>query len=201
MKSWISVVFCMILFVASGYGQAIQISATKKTADRRDSETQTLPGGRKTSLEVEQILYRFDMRPMSTSLPATGELQYVLVVEDMSGRLSVDAFGKDTIDLAFGQTRSVESKTVTLNERQWSGRHGSGDTSESIYGYGVRVVDSSGEVLAEKYSRSDIQAMLEEAFARKDTEDSRGDRVREDEFRERLQRRRALRESRKPTRP
>lgn len=133
---------------------AIQISATKKTADSRSSAPQDLPRGRSVATEKD-VYYVFEIRSLSTDVPNDLRVEWQILVEKVGGSLQPRTQGNQDININFGQTVKLETEEVKLRSRQWtSGRTGS--VQESIAGYAVRVLTTAGEVLAEKYRPSTI---------------------------------------------
>lgn len=146
--------------------EVIQISATKKTADKRTSSAQQAPRGT-TQMSLKSQFYRFDYRPMTPNLPTQATLEYGVLQENFDGRLEEAVRGETDVDLTFGQTQSVESDSFELNEREWQHRKGgTGSIKQDVYGVGIRILDSQDEVLAEKYIPASKQKELEEALNR-----------------------------------
>ena len=160
------------LMCVSTWAEAIQISATKKTDDQRKTSSQQLAHG-STQLSLKNVYYRFDIRPMTTGLPEEAELQYIVLQENVNGKVEVAVRGTQSVSLTFGQPQSIESESFELTKRSWNRAGGSGNLKQDVYGYGVRIVNRDGDVLAEKYAPSSTQKDLEAAFLKTPGQDRR----------------------------
>jgi hypothetical protein len=63
--------------------------------------------------------------------------------------------------LPLGRTASVETDTIDLQGREWTMGPRPGEVEEHIAGYGVRVLDEGGAVLAEKYGPPSIKGKID----------------------------------------
>ena len=155
--------------VAIGFGLAamhveaadqITITATKKTAQQSKGSQQELPRGTTQAVEKE-IVYVVELRSMIPH-PATDlTTEWVLLVEMAGGRVAPGNSGSKPVSLNFGQALSFETGPVTLLSREWNTARGGGTVKDNIAGYGIRVVDSAGAVLAEKYEPLSAKSQID----------------------------------------
>lgn len=161
MKPILLVALALVL-TAAGPAAAldkVRITAAKKTLDKRESSGQKLPHGQ-TSLTEKQVIYNFSLQRMSPDVPEMSTISWILMKERIDGRLVEAARGESVVALPLGRAVTVESAPVQLDEREWSGRHRSGSVSSDLAGYGLRVMNSKGEVLAERYDPADMQRTI-----------------------------------------
>lgn len=137
----------------------VRISATKKTLDKRASDSQKLPHG-STSLTEKQVIYSFSLQRMAPDVPETPTVSWIVMKERMDGRLVEAARGEAVVSLPLGRAVTTESSPVQLDEREWVGRKHAGSASSELAGYGLRVLNSNGEVVAERYEPADMQRAI-----------------------------------------
>lgn len=137
----------------------VRISATKKTLDKRESDNQKLPHG-STSLTEKQVIYSFSLQRMTPDVPETPTVSWIVMKERMDGRLVEAARGEAVVSLPLGRAVTTESSPVQLDEREWVGRKHAGSASSELAGYGLRVLNSKGEVVAERYEPADMQRAI-----------------------------------------
>lgn len=127
----------------------IRISGTKKTVDKRQSSQQQIPHG-STSMTEKQVVYQFTLQRMAPDAPETLTASWVLIEETMGGRFTEAARGDSVIVLPLGRSVTMESAPVTLNGREWNRKGGGGSISSSLEGYGLRLLDDKGAIVAER---------------------------------------------------
>jgi hypothetical protein len=137
----------------------VRITGTKKTLAKRESSTQDLPRGQ-TSLTQKMMMYVFGLQRMATEVPEQSTVAWVLIKEQKDGRLVEAARGESVVDLPLGREVTLDSTPVELEERDWSGPRREGSVSSSLAGYGLRVVNGAGEVLAERYEPAEMQRIV-----------------------------------------
>ena len=137
----------------------VRITGTKKTLEKRESSNQKLPHGQ-TSLTEKQVIYAFSLQRMTPDVPEMCNVSWILMKEEMNGRLVEAARGESVVALPLGRAVNVDSAPVQLDEREWTGRHQGGSVSSDLAGYGLRVLNSKGEVLAERYEPTDMQRTI-----------------------------------------
>ena len=144
----------------AGALETVAISATKKTVDQVKGTEQDLPRG--TSRATERlVLYRIDLRRMSPQAPADAVVEWVVLVEAAGGRVLPGTMGSKTVQLPLGQSASVDTDTVRLLGREWRGGPVPGTVQDNIAGYGIRVLGSTGNVLAEKYDPASARTRVD----------------------------------------
>lgn len=137
----------------------VRISGTKKTLAKRESSTQALPRGQ-TSLTQKMMMYVFGLQRMATEVPEQSTVAWVLIKEQKDGRLVEAARGESLVDLPLGREVTLDSTPVELEERDWSGPKQAGSVSSSLAGYGLRVLNGAGDVLAERYEPAEMQRIV-----------------------------------------
>ena len=137
----------------------VRISGTKKTLDRRESSAQARPRGQ-TTLTQKLVGYSFSLQRMSTDAPEKATVAWILIKEQKDGRTVEAARGESVLDLPLGRAITLDSAPVELEERDWTGRRNAGTVSSQLTGYGLRVLNSQGEVIAERYEPADLQRII-----------------------------------------
>lgn len=137
----------------------VRISGTKKTLAKRESSTQALPRGQ-TSLTQKMVMYAFGLQRMATEVPEQSTVAWVLIKEQKDGRLVEAARGSSMVNLPLGREVTLESTPVELEERDWSDAKHAGTVSSSLAGYGLRVLNDAGDVLAARYEPAEMQRIV-----------------------------------------
>jgi hypothetical protein len=155
---------CLSILVAGAALSApgldkIRITDSKKTVEKRESSAQKLAHGT-TSLTEKQIILTFGLQRMAPDVPETVTAAWVLIQEGRDGRLAEASRGTSVVVLPLGRTTSLETAPVTLVEREWSNRRKSGSLADSIAGYGLRILDAEGKVIAERYDPKSMQSEI-----------------------------------------
>lgn len=146
------IVTCLAALLAAAPASAldkVRITGTKKTVDKRQSSVQQVPHG-STSLTEKQVVYVFSLQRMAPDVPETITASWVLIEESMDGRYAEADRNTSVVVLPLGRSVTVESAPVTLNEREWVKRGGGGSVSSSLAGYGLRLLDDKGGIVAER---------------------------------------------------
>jgi len=161
MKFLLQALLCVGLMVSTVYGRAaVDIKATKKTASKHKGSQQQLPRGQTQSTE-DSVYYVLEIKNNSSTAAGAVDLQWIVLLEGAGGRISPATSGTEQLTLSFGRTETVETGTITLRGREWSGRHRSGKVEDEIAGYGVRVLNQQGDVIATKYHPSSIESKVD----------------------------------------
>ena len=152
----------VLLFVAAVVSapalDKVRISATRKTASSEQGSTQQLP---KTTIRAtrQDVYYRFGFQRMVPSVPEKLEVQWVIVIERMGGRLVPAVTGSTELEMPLGREVEVSTDPVPLLGRAWEG--GSRSIEDSIYGYAVRVTDPDGNIVAEKFNPKALESQID----------------------------------------
>lgn len=140
--------------------EKVRITGTKKTIDKRESSSQRLPHGQ-TQLSEKQVVYAFSLQRMTPDTSEQATASWILMRESMDGRLSEAARGDSVVSLPLGRAVALESAPVTLTEREWSRHGGSGTVGSSLAGYGLRILDDKGQIIAERYDPASIEKEID----------------------------------------
>lgn len=145
----------------------VVIKATKKTADvQRDSER--LSARATMTHETKEQYYLIELGTMTRGLPDYVVVRWIVLLEDFKGRLVVGTRGSKDVPLAVNKTAEVQTDRFTLVENTLVKTHNRGGGREStIRGYGIRVCDDAGRILAEKYDPPSAEKDLVAAFDEK----------------------------------
>ena len=162
MKHFIAALLVFVPLVAPGAtASKFSITAKKDTVSSRKSDTQQVPGG-STRLNVSDVRYVFTVRKAAIQTPADIRAEWMVLVEDKSGRLRVGTRGRKDLDFSTAREVKVETETVRLTEREWRGKFKQDSVDDSIYGYGIRILDAGDSVVGEKYTSSKVQKEIEQ---------------------------------------
>lgn len=149
-----SVIILSLACACAGSASAldlIRIKAAKKLDSRKNSGNQQAFGGR-TSLTQKEYYYRFDVQALSPQVANPLKFEWVVMLEDWSGRVRPATHGTCETNVAMTGAVPIETETVHLNERNWQGPGGrAGKVEDKIAGYGLRVTDKNGNLIAEDY--------------------------------------------------
>lgn len=138
----------------AGTAEAIdfKISATKKTASQRSGSLQALHHT-STRLIDKNVFYRFDITRVNTQVPERLTVEWIIIKEQIDGKLGYGSYGSIEKTFPFGQEISIESDPVELTERQFSR---GGSIEQQIEGYALRIRDGD-TILAEESKPSSIK--------------------------------------------
>lgn len=139
----------------------VRVKTTKQLANKRDSNDQQVFGGR-TSLTEKEYVYRIDLQSIASQFANPAKVEWIVMMEDMSGRLKPAARGSVETSLALGRMASVTTMPVQINQRDWQGPHGrSGKIEDKIEGVAVRVLDQNGNVAVESYEPNSLKKEID----------------------------------------
>lgn len=109
----------------------------------------------------EDYHFTFSLTSESPSMPAKAHADWVVLVETLRGDLRTAAQGRTPVELVQGKPFAFDTSRFTLVEKTGpKGRSFDGD----VYGYGIRVVDASGAVLAEQVKPEKSRRRVMEAL-------------------------------------
>lgn len=143
-----------------GDSALLEIDASRSTVERHRGAEQDVPRGT-TRYTEQDIVYTFSVKPRSTRVPDEVLVEWAVLVEKPGGRIETVERGGKVLNVRLGRASTVAAEAVTLQGREYDMRRGSGDVKDDVYGYGVRVLDADGNVLAEKYSRTGAQDTID----------------------------------------
>lgn len=158
-----------VSFALPGFAlDTVRVKTTKQLANKRDSSDQQVFGGR-TSLTEKEYVYRIDLQSIGTQFANPAKVEWIVMMEDMSGRLKPAARGNMEATLALGRSASVTTTPVQINQRDWQGPHGrSGKIEDQIKGLAVRVLDQNGNVAVESYEPTSLKKEIDWKMASPD---------------------------------
>jgi len=160
MRTGIIICLCLVTLGASAV-DLVRIKATKQLDSRKSSGKQDVGYGR-TSLTQKEYLYRFDAQAVSPQVANPLKFEWVVMIEDWSGRIRPATHGTCETNVAMTRAVSIETDTVELNQRNWQGAGGrTGKVEEKIAGYGLRVTDKNGNLIAENYDPSSLKKEID----------------------------------------
>lgn len=160
MKYQIALVLFFLGVLSAPAIDQLRIKATKQLASRQNTGNQNVFGGH-TSLTQKEYVYRFDVLSVSPQLANPIKLEWVVMFEDWSGRLRPGTHGTCETNAGMTKAVSVETDTVHLNQRNWQGPQNSGKIEDKIAGYGLRVNDSNGNLIAEQYEPAALKKQID----------------------------------------
>ncbi len=138
----------------------VRITDSTKTVEKRQSNDQKLPKGT-TSLTTKELVQTFTLQRMAPDVPEQVTVKWVVLRESRDGRLEEATRGESVQRLPLGQAATVSTAPFSIMERSWVGRHHAGSVSEEIAGYGLRLLNDAGTVLAEKYKPTSIEKQID----------------------------------------
>jgi len=156
-----------------------QIKASKKTASKYEgSEQQRLKVSTKATRK--DTYYEVEVRRMSPNAPKKVEVEWAILIELVNGQLKLAEQGSKSVSIPYGMTKKIETGTAMLKGREIDGPFRSSDIEDDIAGYGIRIKDSEGNVLAEKYSKSSVENYIKEAIKKKEKQRTKQVKVKQD---------------------
>jgi hypothetical protein len=157
----------------------VKISAAKKTVRALTTGQQNI-GASRTSLETKDIVYEFQFTSMVPSPPPGLYAEWIVMVEEMNGRLSPGASGRSDLALQFARPYSITTDPIQLQEREWRHRWNSGEIEQKIFGYGIRIKNADDQILTEDYSSDKARKAIDwELVDRERDKEHREERIRE----------------------
>jgi hypothetical protein len=144
--------------VAAKAGPAYDITVSKDTVDQRKSEWQERYDHSRTRLIATDLRYVFSLKRLSLKQTGPAEVQWIVLVEKATGRLTIGAVGNEALpDPGESKTAEIRTATIALTARETQSSTSSRSVEDSVFGYAVRVVTEDGKVLAEKYSSTSMR--------------------------------------------
>lgn len=163
------VFFLLLLGAASAQAaDQIRFKATKQLDSRRNSGSQNVFGAN-TSLTQKEYVYRFDLQSVSPQLANPVQVEWVVMVEDMSGRIRPGGRGSAETNLVMSKMASIETDPIQINQRDWQGGNRAGKIEDKIEGYGVRITDKNGNQIFENYEPSSLKKQIDWKIVNTDT--------------------------------
>lgn len=169
MKTQLLVFRITLLFLSVGLVHAaplpvITIKATKKTGDSRKSVEQIGNLRRRTDTEKE-LYYQLEIAALSQNVPTNIAVTWAVLIESEKGRLRLGCLGgTETNFTRTVRTLQVQTDSFELEEHTQQRARQNISRGSEIYGYGIRVTDLTGKILAEKVEPSKAAAEINEAF-------------------------------------
>lgn len=160
MKSFQLIVPILLVAAVASGADPIRFKATKQLDSRRNSGSQNVFGAN-TSLTQKEYVYRFDLQAVTPQLANPVVVEWVVMVEDMTGNLRVGNHGTAETNITMTKVVSVESESVRINQRDWQGPNRAGKVEDKIEGYGVRITDKNGNLVLEEYEPSALKKQID----------------------------------------
>lgn len=143
--------------LSAGAATTLRVKGTKLLDSRTKSGNQNLGFGQ-TSSTQKDYFYRFDLQALAPQAVGRLKAEWVVMYEDWQGHLRVGTRGVCETNVALSKVTAVETDTVQLNQRNWQGAGGrAGKVEDKIVGYGLKVSDAQGNLLAEEYEPSSLK--------------------------------------------
>lgn len=156
-----------VLFAAAALAampSLITIKGMKKTADTHRNNA--VNGPRTVTSTDKNIFYEFELTASSPAVPDNVNVKWVVVTIGMGGHLHLGTKGEKETALPKNKPTTVESDDINIESKQVHGPRGhllsQGETK--IVGYGVRVFDGNGTMIAENYYPENEKKTMAEAF-------------------------------------
>lgn len=161
MKNRLVIVLVLAAALGAQAADVLRIKASKQLDSRKNSGNQNLGGG-STSLTQKEYFYRFDVQAISPQVANPLKFEWVVLYEDWEGRSRPGTHGTCETNVAMTRAVSIETETVHLNQRNWRGPGGhSGRIEDKIAGYGLRVTDKDGNLIAEDYDPASLRKEID----------------------------------------
>jgi hypothetical protein len=138
----------------------VSITANKKTVQQHKGATQALPHAERRAVE-KQVVYRFELRNMSSALKDTLTVEWIIPVEGARGETFVGAAGRTNLALPFGKTVTLETEPVTMLGYEFTSRRGAGTLSDTIRGYAIRLLNANNDPVVEKIEPASMKSQLD----------------------------------------
>lgn len=157
MKTKIIFALALCAGLSADAATTLRIKGTKVLESRNKGGSQNL-GFAKTATAQKEYFYRFDVQSVSPQSSGALKFEWAVMYEDWEGRMRVGTHGTCETNVGMTRATSIETETIELNERNWQGAHGrSGKVEDKIAGYGLRVWDKNGNLIAEEYEPSSLK--------------------------------------------
>jgi hypothetical protein len=142
----------------------ITIKGSKKTADSHHNSS---AAGRKTVTHTSKdVFYEFELTTSSPAAPDNVIVKWVVVTVDPKARMRLGTVGQKEIALTRNKPAAIETEDITIESKSVSGHHGhqSSQSEEKVLGYGVRVFDGNGRIIAEEFNPKNEEKTFVAAF-------------------------------------
>lgn len=146
--------------------QPIRIKATKKTADTRSN---TAVAARRTvEHSSKDLYYEIELARNVPNAPDQVTVKWAVVTLGMGGRPLLGTGGEKAVTIPKDRPAVVETDDFSLETKEVNVNRARVDidstAKEKIIGYGVRVLDSTGAMIAETIQPESARAQVLEAF-------------------------------------
>lgn len=157
---------CVIAATSAMAADPITITASKKTADSRQKTSSNGPR-HSVSHGQKDVFYRFEIATMRPGIEPSIIVKWVVLIEDMHGRVHVGTSGTQEASLIINKPVVIETDDFSLESREVRKRGVVREDEASVLGYGVRICDTQGHIIAEKTEPSRAERKIVEAFSGK----------------------------------
>ncbi len=146
--------------------QPIRIKATKKTADTRSN---TAVAARRTvEHSSKDLFYEIELARNVPNAPDQVTVKWAVVTLGMSGRHLLGTGGEKAVTMPKDRPAVVETDDFSLETKEVNVNRARVDidstSKEKLIGYGVRVLDDKGAVIAETIQPESARKSVLEAF-------------------------------------
>lgn len=150
----------LVLAAHAASTDPVSITANKKTVQQRKGTAQALPHAEMRTIE-KQVVYRFELRNMSSALKEPLTIEWIIPLEGAGGRTFIGASGRTNFALPFGKTVTLETAPVTMLGHEFTGQFKSGTLSDTIRGYAIRLLNASNEPVMEKIEPASMKSQID----------------------------------------
>ncbi len=146
--------------------QSLRIKATKKTADTRSN---TAVAARRTvEHSSKDLFYEIELARNVPNAPDQVTVEWAVVTLGMGGRPLLGTGGEKAVTIPKDRPAVVETDDFSLETKEVNVNRVRQDinstSKEKLIGYGVRVLDDKGAVIAETIQPESARASVLEAF-------------------------------------
>ena len=156
MKNLLAIILICFGVVSAQAETLVQITGTKQLGQKQRGDKQKI-GSVSSRLSSRTVYYEFNVRSVSPKLKRV-TAEWVLLVDTL-GIVMPAAHGQRALDLKIGHSVFMKTDSVDLSELKL--RHipniGSAEIEKKIQGFGIRLLDEAGQVVAEKYSSRKVE--------------------------------------------
>jgi hypothetical protein len=156
MTRHVLVVSLVVLMATLAGADQVRVTARKVTLHERDGKAQDRRRGTVT-FTAKDVGYQFGLTRLVPTVTENVSADWIVLVEGAAGRLHMGTRGQQDVQLPLGKEVEIETGPIHLEERTRNGGPNAGSVESSIFGYALRVVDSSGAVLLEKYDPPSVK--------------------------------------------
>lgn len=150
----------LLAFTAAARTETISIAATKRTVGQTSGNEQAMPRGTSRSIE-ERVVYRFVLQRASAQDFGALTVEWIVCVERMEGRVTPVATGRRIVEIPPAESVTIETDPILLLGREWIDGPNPGTVEDVLAGYGIRVLDPAGAVVAEKYEPATMKTTVD----------------------------------------